>query len=391
LASSLQGADASTLLPTLGETPTDLLVGGAEYVGLSRPLAGSDGPRFVVLRSRTERLRFLEPLRTALLAAAAAAVLGAVLLSYLVSRTVTRPLAEITSAMREIARTGDFSRKLPPERTSYDEDARVLGSAFDTLLDSVVHFQREAAAKERLSALGRLSTVIAHEVRNPLMIIKASLRGLHKPAATPEDVKEAALDIDHEVARLNRIVGDVLDFARPPRLDIQPTDLHALCRDAAAAGLAGEAGQLLKLELGFAGETLLTDAERLRTALVNVLGNAREAVAAKRSAAEAAPGAAVETRNGFDIELSTGPAKNGGAWVRVRDHGVGIAAVDLPHVFEPYFTTKRTGTGLGLAIARNIVLSLGGHIEVTSAAEEGTEVAIELPSAAPGAPAGEGP
>jgi signal transduction histidine kinase len=75
----------------------------------------------------------------------------------------------------------------------------------------------------------------------------------------------------------------------------------------------------------------------------------------------------------------------------VRDHGVGIAAVDLPHVFEPYFTTKRTGTGLGLAIARNIVLSLGGHIEVTSAAEEGTEVAIELPSAAPGAPAGEGP
>ena len=70
------------------------------------------GPAFIVLRSRTERLRFLEPLRTALLAAAAAAVLGAVLLSFLVSRTVTRPLAQITETMREIARTGDFTRKV---------------------------------------------------------------------------------------------------------------------------------------------------------------------------------------------------------------------------------------------------------------------------------------
>ena len=76
-------------------------------------VAAPTGRVFVVLRSRTERLRFLEPLRTALLAAAAAAVLGAVVLSFMVSRTVTRPLAEITDAMREIARTGDFTRKIP--------------------------------------------------------------------------------------------------------------------------------------------------------------------------------------------------------------------------------------------------------------------------------------
>jgi two-component system sensor histidine kinase HydH len=70
---------------------------------------------------------------------------------------------------------------------------------------------------------------------------------------------------------------------------------------------------------------------------------------------------------------------------------VGIAPGDLPHVFEPYFTTKRTGTGLGLAIARNIVLSLGGRIEVRSADAEGTQIRIELPRSAPGAPPPQGP
>ena len=186
LASSLEGADTGALSPALQRRERR---GGGARATSTWPCParsrGPGGPRFVVLRSRTERLRFLEPLRTALLAAAAAAVLGAVFLSYLVSRTVTRPLAEITAAMHEIARTGDFTRKLPAGRTSYDEDTRVLGSAFDSLLDSVVRFQREAAEKERLSALGRLSTVIAHEVRNPLMIIKASLRGLRARRPAP--------------------------------------------------------------------------------------------------------------------------------------------------------------------------------------------------------------
>ncbi len=384
LASSLEGADMSALSPALQDVSADVTVRGNEYVALSRPLPGAEGPRFVVLRSRTERLRFLEPLRAALLAAAALAVLGAVLLSYLVSRTVTRPLAEITSAMHEIARTGDFTRKLPAGRTSYDEDTRVLGSAFDTLLDSVVRFQREAAEKERLSALGRLSTVIAHEVRNPLMIIKASLRGLRAPGARPDEVAEAAQDIDHEVARLNRIVGDVLDFARPARLTLQPTDMNAVCRDAAAAGLAGEPGPRVDLRLAFGGGPLLSDPELLRAALVNVLGNAREAVAARRADALQGPSADAD-RNRFDIELLTAPAADGGVSIEVRDHGVGIAPGDLPHVFEPYFTTKRTGTGLGLAIARNIVLSLGGRMDIRSAEAEGTQIRIELPKAAPGA------
>src|SRR5207302_2250023 len=103
-------------------------------------------------------------------------------------------------------------------------------------------FQREISQKERLSSLGRLSTVIAHEVRNPLMIIKASLHALRQPEAAAKRMREAVADIDEEVTRLNRVVNDVLDFARPIQFELAPADLNALCRESAAATEAGSAG-----------------------------------------------------------------------------------------------------------------------------------------------------
>ena len=113
----------------------------------------------------------------------------------------------------------------------------------------------------------------------------------------------------------------------------------------------------------------MTDGERVRTALVNILSNAREAVAA-RSGGQ--PG---------DVELSTQHSA-GTVSIVVADRGIGIAPADLPHVFDPYFTTRRTGTGLGLAIAKNIVEALGGAITVRSRPTEGTEVRIDLPGRA---------
>ena len=81
--------------------------------------------------------------------------------------------------MREMAATGDLTRRiaLPPDARWDDEDARLLATTFNTMTDSIARFQREAAQRERLSSLGRLSTVVAHEIRNPLMIIKTALRG----------------------------------------------------------------------------------------------------------------------------------------------------------------------------------------------------------------------
>ena len=93
---------------------------------------------------------------------------------------MTRPLGAITATMREMAATGDLTRRIaPPAGARWeDEDARLLATTFNAMTDSIARFQREAAQRERLSSLGRLSTVVAHEIRNPLMIIKTALRTL---------------------------------------------------------------------------------------------------------------------------------------------------------------------------------------------------------------------
>ena len=355
-----------------GDTPTRLGIdGGGDFLALGRPLAeAAQGPApvAVILRSRTERLHFLSTFRAGLIAAALIAVAMGVVLSYLVARTVTGPLAAITSAMREMAKTGDLGRRIALSGRWDDEDAVVLVRTFNALTEAALRFQREAALRDRLSALGRLSTVIAHEVRNPLMIIKGSLRSLRRADLPVADVEEAVKDIDHQVIRLNLIVDDVLDFARPVRLEYGPADLPAVCRDAAAAALSGDGAPLLHIEGGDGLGAVVTDADRLRTALVNVLGNAREAVAAAGSASDGAP-----------IVLSLARTAAGPVAITVRDRGIGIAPADLPHVFEPYFTTKRTGTGLGLAIAKNIVDALGGTLTVTSEVGRGTSITLLVP------------
>jgi signal transduction histidine kinase len=270
--------------------------------------------------------------------------------------------------MRAVTATGDLSHRIPPGGPWEDEDARLLASSFNSLTESLARFQREAALRERLSALGRLSTVVAHEVRNPLMIIKAALRSLRRDGATGEEAREAAGDIGHEVDRLERIVRDVLDFARPVQPEWARCDLGALCREAAEAALAGDGPVEARLALDDAPRDMVTDGERLRTALVNILANAREAV---RSREGTPPSPA--------LQLRARRLDGGRVAIQVEDRGIGIPPEALPHVFEPYFSTRRAGSGLGLAIAKNIVESLGGTIGVESRAAEGTSVTIELP------------
>lgn len=337
-----------------------------EYVSIVRTL-GPDGPHAELLRSRTARLSFLSTFREGLVLSALFGVLLAILLSYAVARTVTRPLHAITETMREITSTHDLGRKIELRGRWVDEDATVLASAFNRLTDSIARFQREAASKERLSALGRMSTVIAHEIRNPLMIIKASLRSFRRPELTA-DVREAADDIDHEVVRLNRIVGDVLDFARPLKLDLHATDLNAVCRKAAEAVILSTEETAPRLELILDSELpdVVTDSERLGLALVNILTNARDAVLEKSSNGEP------------DIELETCGIGSDKIAIMVRDRGEGILAENLPKIFEPYFTGKRTGTGLGLAITKNIIESLGGTVTATSSSSDGTEIRVDL-------------
>jgi signal transduction histidine kinase len=210
------------------------------------------------------------------------------------------------------------------------------------------------------------------------MIIKGALRSLRRREQPEQERCEALGEIDDEVGRLDRIVGDVLDFARPVRIELQPTDINALCAEAAESTLGESGGRyvlLLAKDLG----PIQTDAERVRTVLVNVLTNAAAAVDGRHS----------EPGGEAPIRIATTPLEAGGAAVEVVDAGVGIAPEDLSRIFEPYFTTRRTGTGLGLAICRNLADALGGSLSAESVPGRGTTLRLELPQRAPAGPLGE--
>ena len=386
LASTLPPDAWSSLAPLLTHdgVSKQVLLNGGDYIATTVQLSpavetdtpqpaslnpSAAGAKAIILRSRSERLAFLRPLHTSMLVLAGFAILAATVLSYGIARTVTRPLAVITATMRDMAATGDLTRRIPvpAERHWEDEDARLLASTFNTMTDSIARFQREAAQRERLSALGRLSTVVAHEIRNPLMIIKTALRGLRKESVAPADVKTAVADIDEEIARLNRIVTEVLDFAQPIRFDLVPTNINALCADADRASGADGTPLGARMNLDPRLPEVVTDGERVRLVLVNLLTNARHALAGR----PVDPG---------DISITTTRVNDARVAIAVSDRGTGISPEHLARIFDPYFTTRRTGTGLGLAISRNIIEGLRGTIAISSRTGEGTTVRVELPT-----------
>ena len=208
------------------------------------------------------------------------------------------------------------------------------------------------------------------------MIIKSAVRGLRGHPSP--DVAEAVASIDEEVDRLNRVVTDVLDFARPIRFELAPADLGEICRAAAQAAQAvSEAVEVACRTRPRPAMPIVTDAERLR------------AVLRQRAAQRPAGGARARRRRpaGIPVRLKAGSGSAGRWCVEVIDAGAGIAPADLARLFEPFFTTRRGGSGLGLALARNIVEGLGGTIAVKSRVNSGTTVTIDMPAAAEAAEA----
>ena len=161
----------------------------------------------------------------------------------------------------------------------------------------------------------------------------------------------------------------MLGFARPSVRDRPRGRERALYE--AARDRGRRLGDRRRLDLDPALPAAPTDGERLRLALVNILANARHAIAARK-----------DPPPGPDPIRVTTAARGSRLVIGVTDRGPGIAPDDLPRIFDPYFTTRRTGTGLGLAISRNIIEGLGGTIAI-SAAGQGTEVRIDLRSPEP--------
>src|SRR5258705_419638 len=201
-------------------------------------------------------------------------------------------------------------------------------------------------AQQRLTALGQMSAVLAHEIRNPLASLKGHAQLLVEQLAPGSAESRRANRVVDEATRLESLTSDLLDFARTGPIDLRPVDPVALTRGAAREVI----GQQAKVESANAPERWPLDERRFRQAvLINLLRNAAQAVPAARP-----PETRVAMENG-DLVFS------------IRDFGPGLPAGQEQNIFDAFFTTRTTGTGLGLAVARRIVELHGGHIEAANA------------------------
>jgi signal transduction histidine kinase len=246
-----------------------------------------------------------------------------------------------------------------------------LRQAYATLSEK--HTRAEAALRrrDRLSAMGELASTVAHEVRNPLNAINMSVQRLRReyPAvaagASEEDRTEMTqllTVVEGETRRINTIVQQFLDYARPPRLAPQPTPLGEEVTGLVEAlrPFAESRGVTLDADVAQAAEALV-DAGQLRQALDNLVRNAVEATPAGGRVA-------VTARSGGKEHT-----------IEIRDTGSGIGPDDLPRIFDLYFTTKADGTGVGLAVTQQIIAAHGGTIEVESKPGRGTTMTVHVP------------
>jgi two-component system sensor histidine kinase HydH len=310
------------------------------------PLSAADGlPLEVIVgEPRAVALADVTALRAALLETGAAILMVSACFGALVAWRISRPIRTLTTTVRAIA---DHGRpEAPPAFPAAGGEVGVLSAAFRGMLESLDTAQREALAQARLAFLGEVAASIAHDVRTPLSVLKTSAQLLSRGETDEPTRRELQELVTAEVDRLNAVVSNLVDLARPApvRYGIEP--LGPII-DRAASFFRGfaEKRRIQVVVAGDASEALVRGSgEQLYQVLLNLVHNALQAMDG--------PGM-----------LHLRHRREGSAVVvEVADSGPGFAPDVLPRVFAPFFTTKHDGTGLGLAIAKRIVEEHGGTI-----------------------------
>ena len=249
------------------------------------------------------------------------------------------------------------------ESAELRERTRELAEALDELRDS----QRKLVDREQLAAVGELSAVIAHEIRNPLAIIKNASSALRREDTADHDRSTLRDILDEETERLQRLVHDLLAYSRPvvPRARaLRVTELVKRSVDRAKSGVPH--AHMVEVAYALEGpQHVHGDPELLRHALVNVVENAFEAMQA---------GGTLEIRS-----RATTVGERAAIELSFQDTGEGMDTLVRGRARNPFFTTRPSGTGLGLAIVERVVRNHGGEVAIESMHGRGTTVTLVLP------------
>jgi PAS domain S-box-containing protein len=226
----------------------------------------------------------------------------------------------------------------------------------------IIELQETLRREEQMAAMGSLVAGVAHEVRNPLFGISATLETLAARLGPDGSLERYFKALKIDVGRLRDLMQDLLDYGRPPRLRLTATPLEVVVGEAARACEVAAAGRSVDVQLAPELPELLVDHQRMVQVLENLIRNALQ-----------------HSPDGSRVVVEADRDGAQAIWCRVRDFGPGFRTEDLPRLFEPFFSKREGGTGLGLSIAQRIVEQHGGRIAAENHPEGGAVVKLTLP------------
>nr|WP_243414655.1 ATP-binding protein [Sporosalibacterium faouarense] len=221
--------------------------------------------------------------------------------------------------------------------------------------------ENQVRRAEKLSAVGELASGVAHEIRNPMGIIKTISQTIHKEMKDQE-MKEGIEIIIHEIDRANKVIKELLDFAKPSIQQVKLYSIDKLIKEILL--ITTKFAQQYHVDIKYTSiedVKILLDSEKLKQGFINIVFNAIQAMP-----------------DGGHVNINF-RVKEKWAEIIFKDNGTGIPQDKLEKVFEPFYTTKKQGTGLGLAITHRIIEEHKGYMEIESQLGKGTKIIINLP------------
>jgi PAS domain S-box-containing protein len=230
-----------------------------------------------------------------------------------------------------------------------------------------MEMERQIRESENLAHIGQLATSLAHEIRNPLSSVKMNIQILLKNVEFDGNDKRRMEIMSSEISRLEKILAEMLDFAKPLRLYLEPTLIHDVietCLEIMDVKIK-EKNITVKKKYSKGISWVMIDRDKLEQAIINVLLNSVEALL---------PGGEI------GILLKKEMTNGGSIRVEITDNGPGIGEEDLPYVFDPFFSNKKKGTGLGLSNTKKIIEAHGGAVSISARRQPGMHFSLSIPT-----------
>ena len=346
-------------------------------VGIGHPVdfAGFNGVGLSTLIIQPESEALAPVRRIALISCAMLA--GIILLTLGVANKVSALLAKPITALTAFTRTYKLGQKSLTAQTLSSRAEGELGDleqAFIQMVQDIDLAQRDLVRASKLAMVGEMASIIIHEVRTPLGIIKSSAQMLKRESGLSAEGLELSGFIESETERLNRLVSSMLDSARPRGLNKSPTDLHALLHQSAILlGAQLEKAHIEISEVFSAVNPVIDcDAEQITQVLLNLILNALQILG---------PGGKIQLATYQRPDNHEG-AQSDSIFIDVSDNGPGIEPEDRKRIFDAFFCRRDGGVGLGLAIVQQIILAHHGRIEASQGKLGGACFTIQLPRTA---------